>query len=73
MTVEVIERPVVDDTGTKEPSVSHIISRDDEMRGYFNGEEIVALCGERFIPTRDPNRYPLCEPCKTALRAMFDS
>lgn len=65
-----MDRPVLDDTGTNEPEVTHIIRKADEMRGYFSGEEVEALCGERFIPTRDPHRYPICEPCKAVLNQI---
>ena len=41
------------------------------MRGYVLGEEITALCGEKFIPTRDPNKYPVCEACRQALTAAY--
>jgi hypothetical protein len=57
--------PVCDNTTQfDEPHVAHIVSADDQMRGYVMGEEIVALCGERFIPTRDPHRYPVCKACR---------
>ena len=66
---EVVERP---DTKPSDPEledgkVAHIIRKDDQMRGYVLGEEITALCGEKFIPTRDPERYPVCEGCREAL------
>ena len=25
--------------------------------------EIIALCGHKFIPSRDPERYPACRAC----------
>jgi hypothetical protein len=43
------------------------------MRGYVLGEEITALCGEKFIPTRDPNKYPVCEACRAVLSARYGS
>lgn len=67
MTTETIEKPNVADPTVGEPTVAHIITKDSQMRGYIYGEEIIALCGERFIPTRDPNRYPLCGACKETL------
>jgi len=36
-------------------------------RAYVTGEAITALCGVVFVPTRDPNRYPVCPPCKAVL------
>lgn len=33
------------------------------------GTELIALCGHKFIPTRDPQKLPLCMACKFALEA----
>jgi hypothetical protein len=33
-----------------------------EARIY--GTPVEALCGKRWIPERDPKRYPLCPECK---------
>lgn len=69
---DVIERRETrpSDPGLEEGKVAHIIRKDDQMRGYVLGEEITALCGERFIPTRDPYQYPVCEACRAALTMM---
>jgi len=42
---------------------SHVIRKADEMRGYVLGEEVEALCGKRWVPSRDPQRYPVCPTC----------
>jgi hypothetical protein len=72
VSTDVTERPDTrpSDPGTEEGKVAHIIRKDDQMRGYVMGEEVTALCGEKFIPTRDPERYPVCEGCKQALMLM---
>jgi hypothetical protein len=31
---------------------------------------VVALCGKKWIPNRDPQRYPVCPTCKE-LMARF--
>ena len=59
------------DPNLEEGKVAHIIRKDDQMRGYVLGEEITALCGEKFIPTRDPYQYPVCEACRAALSAQY--
>jgi hypothetical protein len=69
MGTETIERP---DTRTSDPGLeegkrAHVIRKEDEMLGYALGQEITALCGHRFIPTRDPEKFPLCEECKAIL------
>ena len=33
-------------------------------RAYVTGEAIQALCGKKWIPTRDPTRFPICPTCK---------
>ena len=52
---------------------AHIIRKKDEMRGYMMGEEVEALCGHRFIPTREPYQYPVCDACKAALNALSEA
>ncbi|HVM40027.1 MAG TPA: DUF3039 domain-containing protein [Acidimicrobiia bacterium] len=46
---------------------AHIVTRDDQMRGYVLGEAVTALCGKRWVPSRDPKRYPVCPTCKELL------
>lgn len=75
MTVTEVIANIVDDISEdlefEEPSVAHIVPKDDIMNGYINGVAITALCGVRFIPTRDPNKFPLCQGCKDKIGDMF--
>lgn len=69
---QVVESPVIDqDLDTDSPQVAHIVSKESHMRGYVLGETIQALCGEWFIPTRDPNKFPLCESCKEMFNRLL--
>ena len=60
----------VEDFEFEEPSVAHIVPKDDVMNGYINGVVVVALCGAKFIPTRDPNRFPMCQGCLERLEEL---
>lgn len=60
-----------DKTDFDEPKIAHIIQKDDEMRGYVFGEEVVALCGFRFVPTRDPHKFPMCKECLSVLQSIY--
>jgi hypothetical protein len=62
--------PRLGDTGTGAPKVAHIVKKGDATRGYIEGAEIEAICGERFIPSRDPERLPVCEACKATLERI---
>lgn len=35
-----------------------------------NGTVLVALCGHRWIPSSDPHKHPICQPCLVALDHM---
>lgn len=43
---------------------AHIVMRDDQMRGYFTGEPIQALCGKVWVPSRDYEGLPVCQACR---------
>ncbi len=56
---------------TDSPRVAHIVRTEPgesavakvtEARVF--GTPVEALCGERFVPQRDPARLPLCAACK---------
>jgi hypothetical protein len=43
---------------------AHYAKKDAIARAYVTGEPIVALCGKKWVPTRDPSRFPVCPTCK---------
>ena len=52
---------------------SHYVRKDDIMRSAVEGVPVQALCGKKWIPNRNPDRYPVCPECKEiyeALKAM---
>ena len=34
------------------------------MEAMITGVPCTALCGKRWVPSRDPKRYPVCPTCK---------
>lgn len=44
--------------------MSHYADKDKLMEAMVNGTPVVALCGKVWVPTRDPNRFPICPECK---------
>ena len=34
------------------------------MEAMVNGTPVVALCGKVWIPSRDPQKFPVCPECK---------
>lgn len=67
---EVLEPDVDESPETGSPKVAHIVKHQGgdaaakvlEARIY--GTPLEALCGEVFVPQRDPTKLPVCAPCK---------
>jgi len=57
------------DTGEGD-GYAHYADKTDITRAAIVGGRIVALCGFRFAPVRDPQRFPVCPKCKE-LAAML--
>lgn len=56
---------------TGEPIVAHIVKcgPDEDaaakvLQARIDGTALEALCGHVWVPSRDPQRLPLCEACK---------
>ncbi len=49
---------------------AHIIRKSDQMKGYVMGEAVTALCGKKWTPSRDPDKYPVCPTCVEILTAL---
>ena len=58
------ERVPLDTDGGDHDRFAHYARKDDVTRAYVTGEAIVALCGKKWVPTRDPKGYPICPTCK---------
>jgi hypothetical protein len=55
-------RPELDDGD--HDRFAHYCKKADIVRAHVTGEAITALCGKKWVPTRDPSRYPVCPTCK---------
>jgi hypothetical protein len=55
-------RPSTDD-GDHE-RFSHYVPKNKLMDAMVNGTPVIALCGKVWVPSRDPQRYPVCPECK---------
>jgi hypothetical protein len=52
------------DHGDDDPKFSHFVKKDDIMRSAVEGVAVTALCGKKWMPSRDPEKYPVCPRCK---------
>jgi hypothetical protein len=50
---------------------AHYVRKADIVRSNVEGVPVRALCGKRWIPDRDPSRYPICPTCREIREARF--
>lgn len=43
---------------------AHYARKTDIEAAILEGEPCTALCGKRWLPQRDPTRFPVCPTCK---------
>lgn len=43
---------------------SHYVLKDKIGDAVVYGVPVEALCGKKWVPSRDPSRYPVCPECK---------
>jgi hypothetical protein len=57
------EEEVVLDQGDHE-RFSHYVKKDRIVESAVMGSAVVALCGKVWVPSRDPQKFPVCPDCK---------
>ena len=50
---------------------SHYVSKEDAMKAYVEGVQVTALCGKKWVPSRDPEKFPICPTCKELYGIVF--
>jgi len=43
---------------------SHYVDKSKLTEAYVAGTPVIALCGKVWVPSRDPERFPICPECK---------
>jgi hypothetical protein len=43
---------------------SHYVPKAKLMQAMVEGTPIRALCGKLWVPSRDPQKFPVCPQCK---------
>ncbi len=49
---------------------SHYVPKDKLTEAMVNGTPVIALCGKVWVPSRDPQKYPVCPDCKEIWESM---
>ena len=49
---------------------AHYVKKEKILESALSGEKVTALCGKKWIPGRDPGRFPVCPTCKEIFASM---
>ena len=50
---------------------AHYVEKDQLTEALVLGLPVVALCGKIWVPSRDPEKFPLCPECKEIYEKML--
>jgi len=59
------------ETGAKDPIYAHYADSVSVTEGYITGKSVLAVCGKFFVPSRDPQKFPICPACKTIMDMLY--
>lgn len=49
---------------------SHYVKKDKILESALTGKPVRALCGKKWTPGRDPEKFPVCPTCKEIYESM---
>jgi hypothetical protein len=62
---DLLSRPELDDNDEgSHDRYAHYIKKEKVVESAVTGKAVRALCGKKWVPTRDPEKYPICPTCK---------
>lgn len=61
--VEEETTPLSTDDGDHE-RFSHYVRKEKIVESAVTGKPVKALCGKKWVPNRDPEKFPICPTCK---------
>ena len=77
----VLERELEGDVATR-PKLSHgdgdherfahYVRKEKILESALSGDAVRALCGKKWIPSRDPSRFPICPTCKDIYESLAE-
>jgi len=53
----------IDDDGDHD-RFAHYVKKGEIVESAVSGKAVRALCGKKWVPSRDPEKFPICPVCK---------
>ena len=61
---DLFSRPVLEEDDGGHDRFAHYVKKDKIVESAVTGKSVRALCGKKWVPSRDPEKYPICPTCK---------
>jgi hypothetical protein len=61
---DLLTRPDLEEDDGGHDRFSHYVKKEKITESAVTGKAVRALCGKKWIPSRDPEKYPICPRCK---------
>ena len=61
---DTLTRPVEQEDDGGHDRFAHYIKKEKIVESAVTGKAVRALCGKKWVPSRDPQKYPVCPICK---------
>jgi hypothetical protein len=61
---DLLTRPDLEENDGGHDRFSHYVKKEKITESAVTGKAVRALCGKKWIPSRDPEKYPICPKCK---------
>jgi hypothetical protein len=49
---------------------AHYVKKNTIMESALSGKPVLSLCGKRWVPSRDPKKFPVCPECKEIYESL---
>ena len=61
---DLLTRPELREDDGGHDRYSHYVKKEKIVESAVTVKAVRALCGKKWIPSRDPEKYPVCPVCK---------
>jgi hypothetical protein len=63
-TTDLLTRPELKIDDGDHDRFAHYVKKEKILESAVSGKAVRALCGKKWVPTRDPEKFPVCPVCK---------
>jgi hypothetical protein len=67
---DTLTRPIEQEEDGDHDRFAHYIKKEKIVESAVTGKSVKALCGKKWVPSRDPQKFPICPLCKEIFESM---